>query len=103
MVLQDHLRAVRYLELPVHVHAKLAQLADFLEERHRVQHHAIADNRLAVRPQHPARHQLQNKLFARDDDGVPGIVPARIPRHDVERARKHIDNLALAFIAPLGP
>ena len=54
------------------------------------------------RPQHAAGHQLQDKLLPADDDGVPGIVPAGVARDHIERAREHIDNLALAFIAPLG-
>jgi hypothetical protein len=33
---------------------------------------------------------------------MPGIVPARIARDNVEALREHIDDLAFALIAPLG-
>ena len=50
---------------PSRIDPKLVQLVDLFQEGHRVQHHAVADDRTAVRPQHPAGHQLQNELLAR--------------------------------------
>jgi hypothetical protein len=37
-----------------------------------------------------------------DDNGVAGVVAARIARHNVELLGEDIDDLALALIAPLG-
>ena len=48
----------------------------------------------------PSRRVAQ--LLHLDDDGVTGIVPARIPRDDSKPLRQDIDNLALTLIAPLG-
>ena len=36
-----------------------------------------------------------------DVDRVPGIVAALIPRHGAEVRREHVDDLALALVAPL--
>ena len=99
---QNHLRAVRDKELAVDLQARVLQLLHLAQERHRVQHHAVADHALALRPQHAAGNQLQHKLLAGDDDGVPGVVPARVARHHGELLAQHIDDLALALIAPLG-
>ena len=57
---------------------------------------------LHSRPQHATGNQLEHELLAADDDRMPGIVAARIPRHDGKLLRQYIHNLALALIAPLG-
>ena len=58
-------------------------------------------DRAAVGTEHPAGNQLQDELLATDDDSVPGVMPARVARYDGKLLRKHIDNLALTFVAPL--
>ena len=58
--------------------------------------------RLALLPQHAAGNQLQDELLAGDGDRVPGVVSAGIAGHHAEILREHVDDLALAFIAPLG-
>src|SRR5271169_81044 len=62
---------------------------------------AIADEQITVH-QHAARNELEDELLAVNGNGVPGIVPAGIARHKLEPLGKNVDNLALAFIAPLG-
>ena len=99
---QNHLRAVGDKELLIHGHAQLAQLGHFLQKSDRVQHHAVADDALAARPQHAAGNQLQHELLLADDDRVAGVVPARITRHGAEPLAQHVHNLALALVAPLG-
>jgi hypothetical protein len=44
---------------------------------------------------------LQDEFLALDDDGVAGIVASGIAGHDGKVVGEHVDNLALAFIAPL--
>ena len=44
---------------------------------------------------------MQNMAPIADADGVPGIVAALIPRDAVEVLGQDVDNLALAFVAPL--
>ena len=49
----------------------------------------------------PGRQQAQHELAAVGVDGVPGVVPALIARDDREVRRQQVDDLALAFVAPL--
>src|SRR5580698_898402 len=57
---------------------------------------------LPITLRHAARNQLQHKLFSVDDDGVAGIVAASIAGNDGEILRQNVDDLAFAFVAPLG-
>jgi hypothetical protein len=43
-----------------------------------------------------------NELLFADEDGVAGVVPALIPRYDVESLSEKIDYFAFALVAPLG-
>src|SRR3979490_954863 len=101
MVRKNDLRAVRDEKVAVHFHARSAQGSNFLEEGQRINHHAIADHAGALGPQNTAGHELQDKLFPVDDDGVSGIVAAGVASHHRKGLSEHVDNLALALIAPL--
>ena len=50
----------------------------------------------------PGRQQVKHKRSIADLNGMPGVVSALIARHDVEALGEQIDDLAFAFIAPLG-
>ena len=45
---------------------------------------------------------MEHKRSVADLYGVTGVVPPLIPGHDVEMLGEEIDDLAFAFIAPLG-
>ena len=79
-----------------------AQGLDFLHQRHRVQHQAIADHGFAARAQNAARNQLKDKLGLSDGNRVAGIVAAAVAGHQIEIVREHINDLSLALVAPLG-
>ena len=51
--------------------------------------------------QNAGRQQPQHELAAVGVDRVAGVVPALIARDDREIRREQIDDLALAFVAPL--
>src|SRR5208282_333519 len=102
MVGKNNLRAIRDEEVAIHLHAGGAQGGDFLQEGQRINHHAVADDAGALGPQNAAGHELQNEFLAVDDDGVPGVMAAGVARHDRKGLREYVDNLALAFVAPLG-
>ena len=74
---------------------------DFVDERGGIDDHAGADHRVTAGPQNSAGDQLQNIAIAADDDGVPGIVATGYARDVFERTGEIVDDLALAFIAPL--
>ncbi len=81
---------------------KPREFGHFLEEGDRVENHAVADDALASLAQHAAGNELQHELLPADDDGVPGVVPARVACHGAEALAQHVHNFALALVAPLG-
>ena len=82
MVGKNDLRAVGDEKVAVHFHAGSAQGSDFLQERQRIEHHAIADDAGAFGPQNAAGYELQDEFLAVDDDGVSGVVAAGVASHD---------------------
>ena len=86
---------------PVDVDARRLQRLDLREQRRRIDHQPVADDRLDSRAQNPDRDQLQDELLVADAHRVAGVVAALIARHDVEAFREQIDDLAFAFVAPL--
>ena len=75
---------------------------DLAQQVRRVDHHAVADvagHALA----HDARwDQLQRRLDALDDQRVAGVVAALEAHHALRVVGQPVDDLALAFVAPLG-
>ena len=89
-------------EARAHVDARLLELADLLHERRRRQHDAVADQDRHALAQHARRDEAQDRLASADDERVPGVVAA-LEAHDTLRALgQPVDDLALAFVAPLG-
>ena len=99
---KDYVSAVRNEEMTVDFHPGLAQSTSLFQERERIEHDAIADDAAATGAQHAAGHELQNKFLAVDDDGVAGVVSAGVTGYNREVFRENVDDLAFAFIAPLG-
>ena len=78
------------------------QFCDFIEERLRIEHHAVADDGELRRPQHAGRQQRQLVSLAIDDERMAGIVAALEAHDDVGLLRQPVDDLALPLVAPLG-
>jgi len=102
VVRQDDLGAVGDEELAVHGETGFAKLFDLGEEGGGIKHDAVADDAFAAGAQNAARNELQDELFAVDDDGVTCVVAAGVAGDDIELFREDVDDLALAFVAPLG-
>ena len=68
----------------------------------RVDDHPVADDRDAVRPQHPAGQQVQRVRLVADDDRVAGVVAALVAHDVLDPATEEIGGLPFALIAPLG-
>lgn len=102
VVRHDQRRGRGDLQARAHFHAGTFQLADFLDQRGRGDHHAIADQAQRVVAQDAGRNQVQDGLLAVDDERVAGIVATLEADHRTDLFGKQIDDLALAFIAPLG-
>ena len=90
------------LQARTHFHAGRFQFVDFLDQRGRRQHHAVADQAQRVGAQDAGRDQVQDGLLAPDDQRVAGIVAALETDDGTDFLGEQIDDLALAFIAPLG-
>ncbi len=101
VIRQDEVRLVADDEAAVDVDAVPGQLVDLGEERLRIDDDAVADDAGDAGMQDARRDQPQDELRAVDVDGVAGVVSALVPRDDREMRRQQIDDLALAFIAPL--
>ena len=99
---EDDLGAVGDEELVVDGEAGVLELFDLGEEGHGVEDDTVADDALGLRPEDAAGDELEDELAALDDDGVPGVVAAGVAGDDVELLGEDVDDLAFAFIAPLG-
>ena len=81
--------------------ALLGDAGDLVAEVPGVEHHAVADD--AERPADDARREQSELVgLAVDDQRVAGIVPALEAHDDVGALRQPVDDLALAFVTPLG-
>src|SRR5437899_7981662 len=86
----------------IHLHAVITQSGDFFKKCDEIENYTVSDYAAASRTQHATRDQLQDKFFAVDDDCVPGIVASGVASHDGKILRQNIDDLAFAFVTPLG-
>ena len=79
-----------------------AQALDLGDERVRIEHDAVADDRELARA-HDARRQERELVgLAADDERVAGVVAALEAHDDVGLLGQPVDDLALALVAPLG-
>ena len=93
--------AIADKQAAVHLHAGFAQRRNLLEQRDRVEDHAVANHASAAGAQDAARNKLKNEFFAVDDNGVTGVVAAGIAGNDREVFRENVDDLAFTLVAPL--
>ena len=82
--------------------ALLFELGDLVEQRVRVEHDAIADDRELARPHHARGQERQFVGGAVDDQRMAGIMAALEADDDVGLLGEPIDDLAFTFVAPLG-
>ena len=86
-----------------HRDALFFQLGDLVDERLRIDHHAVADDGELTPAHHAGGQQRQLEGFAVDHQRVAGIVAALEAHDDVGLLGQPVDDLAFAFVAPLGP
>ena len=102
VIRQDQLTRRTDAQAFAHRHTDAFELGDLAHQCVRRQHHAIADQALHVRPQDAGRNQVQDRLHAVDDQRVPGVVAALKAHHRGDVLGEQIDDLAFAFVTPLG-
>jgi hypothetical protein len=83
------------------VDPEVRELVDLLEQRLRIDDHAVADDADHALVEDPRGNQVEHELSSADIDGVAGVVAALIARHNRKVRRHQVDDLALAFITPL--
>jgi len=77
------------------------KLVELLEKRLRIDDDAVSDDAGGLRVEDAARDQVEAVLRAARDHRVTGVVSALRADDHVDGIREEVDDLALAFIAPL--
>ena len=78
------------------------QIVKFFEQHCRVDHHAVADDIHGAGVEDARWHDMQLERTALVDDGVAGVVAATIADDQARTLGQQIDDMALAFVTPLG-
>jgi hypothetical protein len=98
---QNERTARRDAQAIEHRHALVDQDLGFLEQRLERQHDAVADEAACAVPQDARGNQRQYVLLTADHQRVSGVVAALEARDGSRALHQQVDDLALAFIAPL--
>ena len=95
------MRAVAHVEPALHVDAIGDQLVDLGEQRLGIEHDAVSDRAAHSRMQNAARDLVEHEGFLADLNGVAGVRAALVAHHPVGALGENVDELSLAFVAPL--
>ena len=96
------MRALGDVEAPLELEAPAFDLLKLLHEVKRVHDDAVADYAVLAVVQNARGHEVENVFLVPDNDGMARVRAALEADYDVRLFRQEVDNLALAFIAPLG-
>ena len=80
----------------------LSQVLDFLHEGSGVNNDAVADDVYLTLPQDAGGDEVQNIFLPFGDNGVAGVAATLAASHNVCGFCQEVDDLAFAFISPLG-
>ena len=94
--------AARHEQAAFALDTHLAKLLNLCVERSRIDDYTVADHTCAFVVEDPGRDEPENELSVAYANGMARVVAALIASDDVEMRRKYVDDLALAFVAPLG-
>ena len=100
---QDQMGAVGDEDPALGVDAPLGELVQLAEEGLGIEHDAVAHDAGDPRVEDAGRDLPEDELGLADDDGVPGVGAALVAHDQVGPLGEHVDQLALAFVAPLRP
>ena len=90
------------MEAPLELEAPAFDLLKFLYEIERVHYDAVADYAVLAVVQNARGHEVENVFLVSDDDGMARVRAALEADYDIRFLGQEVNNLALAFIAPLG-
>ena len=84
------------------LHALLAQVLNLLHQRSGVNHNTVADDVYLARPQNAGGNEVQYVFLAFGNHGVAGVAATLAAGYVICGFGKEVNDLALAFISPLG-
>ena len=100
--LHDHVRALGDVEAPLELEAPAFDLLKLLHEVKRVHDDAVADYAVLAVVQNARGHEVENVFLVPDNDRMARVRAALEADNDIRFLGQEVNNLALAFIAPLG-
>ena len=102
MVRQDDVSALADEQpIPREDSARLERF-DLFEKHRRVDDRALTHDARGLLMKDPRRNQVENQLVATDDQRVPGVCASRVSNDQLREGRVQVNDLAFAFVAPLG-
>src|SRR6516225_9698489 len=101
VIRENQVRPIADVQASVNINAGFGERFDFVDKSGRINDHASPDDGMPFGAQDAAGNELENETIFVNDDRVAGVVPARNPRDVIKRTGEIIDDLSLAFIAPL--
>ena len=99
---KDDVRPIGDEKLPADGNRSVFQRADLSKQRRRIDHRALRDEATCSGMKDPGRNQVQHVFFAANDERVSCVRAAGVTNHHRRISREKVDDLAFAFIAPLG-
>src|ERR1700723_2068041 len=103
VIRENQMRAIAEKKPPARFDSRFSKVFHFDQQGRGIHHGSRADDRLLARPQNSAGDQLQDVFMIIKNNGVAGVMSARVAGRIVERLGEVIHYLTLAFIAPLRP
>ena len=97
----DQMRVARHVDLCGRTTA-LLELVELSDQNLRIDDAAVADH-AGLAAHDAARQRADLERLVTDDNCVSGVRTALVAAHDVRVLREQVDDLALAFVAPLRP
>ena len=95
--------ALRLTRTRADVDAARGEHVELVDQRHRVDDDAVADDRRDVRVEHARRRQVELEDLVAADDRVAGVVAALVADDHRDLLGQEVGRLALALVAPLEP
>ena len=102
MIRHDHMCLIADMQASLHVHFASPKTIKLTYQTHRINHHTITDDTLLAPAQDSRRNKVQNVFLTPYPYRVPCIATTLTPHHEIGCLGEHINDLAFAFIAPLG-
>ena len=102
VIVEQQMCAATHAQPSIRLDTAFMQAIELLEELLEVEHHAVAQQTARTRVQNAGWNLVQDEGITAHVHGVACVGATLVARDDGRFRGQHIDDLALAFIAPLG-